>query len=203
MAALREDEWAREVVRISDIIESRPLLQLEFIKVAVSALRGQPINSTETQIDFYKLHELIQHKVASECTPSVVYDILQSLSFPKACLERIRKNHNVSNYESRNHIIFDLTLMLISILNKMSSHRRYALFQNMIAQALLPGHLHLSRITSRANLLQRLLDEGTLNEDSVPLFLSTLKEVGYTSLSRPLKDFCQRHNIQISTDKGY
>lgn len=195
-------EWAVEVVKIADRLSSNPV-QLDYVRIAVIALRG-PGQQLEQANDFYKLHELIEQNVTEECTPSVVYHILESIDYPQQDLQRIRDNFTVSNFHIWQDFTFDLMLSMISIVCRMD-RRSYLAFQTLTVRKFIINRPHSSKITSRADLLQRLHNSNVLIADNVPTFLSYLRDVAdYPKLHQYLNGVCERHGITIppNSSKG-
>lgn len=184
-----EMNWLIEVTAVSNYFERRSR-ELNFFRLAVSAL-GNGKNIDENA-NFYAIYDILENEVTLHA-PSVLYLILQSVDYPHDDLQRIR-GYVRDEFNLSNNFTFDLMLAMINIMIRMS-HQCYENYKFQISNLFPNPRPH---ITTRANLLLRLLQGGHFEMRNVLCFRNTLRTADCQGLHGPLTELCQRYSIAVS-----
>lgn len=184
MANQEENEagWKKELVAVEQWIGSDE--RLGFIRTLFSTLLDRNI---EEHVSFYDLIESIEQQMEKELVPSVWYQVLKSIGYPKERLSAIRE-YVTTPYDLHNKIDFDLMLALTETVRQMNESD----FDSYKLQAGLPS------VASKVEFLHTLYMNGALVGQNAPAeFRSFIQDIGCVALHQPLTSCCERHNIQV------
>ena len=146
----------------------------------------------ETACTFIDLYELIEHKMP-QCAPSLVYQLLLRVGFPKRNLQELHRFVTFDVYLEENKML-DLVLTLAFLLGEMNSEC-YEQIKEIARKTFLPEY-HQTRILSPSHLLELLLDKDVISLENLNYLFAWFEAVGCVEYHDHLRQYCTRHGIK-------